>query len=455
MKRLFLITLLIAAPLLAAEAWMVAYDKGLTAVQKGDWGTVAAEMQKAIALKNRELAHTNLRRSAGPYVPHYWLGMARMNLGDMGGAAEAFRISESHGAVQKTPLYAELRASLSKLERASADDQEKEVAAARKTADQAIGRAMSAKVQATTAGATRQDAFRRGTQKLQEAFDLKKRSDLKSVQQAASSATAAATLFAEAATEEKRASAGPVSTTPKATVKKDPAPVVIAEQPREQPRVVQEVPVAKTEEPPVQKSQTQVADGSAKARSEADAILRQLRNDLNRARNSRRNEASVVTFTTTALELVDTWQRNLGQANEGDIVAIKRGAAQQKRQLEQITAKAPVTAAAVPAATDSIPAAARGDLQRAYVQLARGDVAAAEKLTSTILAGQPKLFEAYMLRGCARYTQAMLLNRKDLEAAAADDFRAALAIRPKATLDPQTFSPKLVAFFKEIQRHRG
>lgn len=453
MKRLFLVTLLVAAPLLAAEAWMVAYDKGLTAAQKGDWGTVSSEMQKAIALKSRELAHTNLRRSAGPYVPHYWLGMARMNLGDLSGAAEAFRTSESHGAIQKTTLYAELRSSLSKLERASADDQEKEVATARKSADQAIGRAMSAKVQATTAGATRQDAFRRGAQKLQEAFDLKKRSDLKSVQQAASSAAAAATLFAEAVTEERRASGSAVSTTPKIATKKEATPAVIAEQPREQPRVIQDVTPAKTEEPVAR--ETHVADGSAKARSEADAILRQLRNDLNRARNSRRNEASVVTFTTTALDLVDAWQRNLPQADESDIAAIKRGAAQQKRQLDQLTAKAPATAPTLPASASSLPPAARTDLQRAYVQLARGDVAAAEKLTSTLLASQPKLFEAYMLRGCARYTQAMLLNRKDLEAAAAEDFRAALAIRPHATLDPQSFSPKLVAFFKEIQRHRG
>jgi hypothetical protein len=56
--------------------------------------------------------------------------------------------------------------------------------------------------------------------------------------------------------------------------------------------------------------------------------------------------------------------------------------------------------------------------------------------------------EAYLLRGCARYTQAML-SRKPLDAAA-DDFRSALKMNHALRLNRSAFSPKLVAYFETI-----
>jgi len=59
--------------------------------------------------------------------------------------------------------------------------------------------------------------------------------------------------------------------------------------------------------------------------------------------------------------------------------------------------------------------------------------------------------EAYLLRGCTRYTRGVLSGRDDALAAAAEDFREALKKNASLRLDPAAFSPKLIAFFEKVR----
>jgi hypothetical protein len=93
----------------------------------------------------------------------------------------------------------------------------------------------------------------------------------------------------------------------------------------------------------------------------------------------------------------------------------------------------------------------RRDLEAAYRAYAGGDLAASESmLTSTI--ARSATAEAYLLRGCTRYTRAMLSRTPDaLLPSAADDFRAALRMNAALRLSDGAFSPKLVAYFESLR----
>jgi tetratricopeptide (TPR) repeat protein len=88
-------------------------------------------------------------------------------------------------------------------------------------------------------------------------------------------------------------------------------------------------------------------------------------------------------------------------------------------------------------------------IEPAYRAFARGDFAASEQLLSAMLVRQPTA-DAYLLRGCTRYTRAMLSRTSALLLAGATaDFRAALKLNRSARLDKSAFSPKLIAFFEQ------
>ena len=90
-------------------------------------------------------------------------------------------------------------------------------------------------------------------------------------------------------------------------------------------------------------------------------------------------------------------------------------------------------------------------LESAYRAFAAGDVRKSDELLSDILAANASA-EAYLLRGCARYTQAMLSRKPEaLLSAAAEDFRAALRLNRALRLDRSAFSPKLVAYFDQVR----
>jgi tetratricopeptide (TPR) repeat protein len=88
-------------------------------------------------------------------------------------------------------------------------------------------------------------------------------------------------------------------------------------------------------------------------------------------------------------------------------------------------------------------------IEPAYRAFVRGDLAASEQLLNAMLAEKPAA-DAYLLRGCTRYTRAMLSRTPaPLLVGATADFRAALKLNRAARLDQSAFSPKLIAFFEQ------
>jgi hypothetical protein len=103
-------------------------------------------------------------------------------------------------------------------------------------------------------------------------------------------------------------------------------------------------------------------------------------------------------------------------------------------------------------ATASRSTSARSQLQSAYRAFASGDLDVSERVLTSILDATPS-GEAYLLRGCTRYTRAMLSRSPEpMLAAAKSDFKTALKKNRALHLDRNAFSPKLIAFFEEVRK---
>ena len=97
------------------------------------------------------------------------------------------------------------------------------------------------------------------------------------------------------------------------------------------------------------------------------------------------------------------------------------------------------------------PDPARLQLESAYRAFAAGDLASADRALTQLIATK-ETAEAYLLRGCERYTQAMLSRNGDpLLASATADMQAALRLNHALQLDAAAWSPKLVAFFDNVK----
>lgn len=93
-------------------------------------------------------------------------------------------------------------------------------------------------------------------------------------------------------------------------------------------------------------------------------------------------------------------------------------------------------------------------IEPAYRAFARGDFATSEQLLNALLSQKPTA-EAFLLRGCTRYTRAMLSRTPaPLLAGATTDFQEALKLNHAVHLDKAAFSPKLVAFFEQTTSSR-
>ncbi|HEX7140302.1 MAG TPA: hypothetical protein VF219_20800, partial [Vicinamibacterales bacterium] len=93
-------------------------------------------------------------------------------------------------------------------------------------------------------------------------------------------------------------------------------------------------------------------------------------------------------------------------------------------------------------------------IEPAYRAYARGDLATSEQLLNALLSQKPTA-EAFLLRGCTRYTRAILSRTPaPLLANASADFREAVKLNRAAHLDKSSFSPKLVAFFEQARTGR-
>ena len=296
--------------------------------------------------------------------------------------------------VQSTPYYAQLREWVS---RANAEKQrraENAVGGSKREANAAVGSALSAQTDAVAAGADRSDAYRAAQRKLQEALDVNARAgtDVHAYKRAADLAAQARDLFAGAAAEAKKQKAErpPKPKTIEIAVPFEPPP--------------QPAPVVAPPPAPVPAPQPQPA-----VESEASVAARIA------AQNEHRREIEAKA------------KPNVGRVLNPSAVEGGRSTAADGLRV-------------------------RPTLESAYRAFAAGDLPKSDALLSQILATNASA-EAYLLRGCARYTEATLTRGK-LDAAT-EDFRAALQLNPTLRLDRSAFSPKLVAYFDQVKVGRA
>src|SRR4051812_27360740 len=93
----------------AVMRWYEAYNAGVNAVRAKNYQAGAEQLSAAIAEMPAESGAARAGNTIITYTPHFWLGIARFNLGDPDGALREWKISEDQGVVQNTPYYAQLR----------------------------------------------------------------------------------------------------------------------------------------------------------------------------------------------------------------------------------------------------------------------------------------------------------------------------------------------------------
>ena len=402
MKRLTVVFLiLLAAPLMAAERWWEAYNRGVKAVNAKQYAVAVQAFEAAIAAAPSESSAARVRNTAMVYVPHYWLGVAKFNLGDVEGAVRAWRISEEQGAIAKTELYPKLREWVSRAQAEKKRDAADAASSSKKTADKAVSAAMVSQVAALSAGADRTDTYRAAEAKLREAMTQFRGAgtDVASFERAAQTATKARELFTKAADDAKKLKATRQQQiasrpAPAPASARQPAPVV-AQNPVAPPETVLTAPATASVEP---------------------------------ATPSVASSASTPITTSAAPPAAQ------------EVIAVA----------EPVTS--PVQTPQLSAPADSGRSGLRSQLESAYRFYASGNLDASERALTTILSGT-RSGEALLLRGCARYTRAMLSRepQKGLETASSD-FKAALKLNRSLRLDKRTFSPKLVEFFESVRK---
>lgn len=435
MKRALALLLLVALPALAApERWYEAYNRGVNAVRSKNYEAAAEALGRAAAEMPGESAAARARNEIFTYTPHFWLGIAKFNLGDIDGALREWRISEEQGVVQNTPYYAQLRDWVA---RANVEKQRRTENAAgdsKREANAAVGKAVSAQMDAVAAGADRTDAYRAAQRKLQEALDTNGKAgvDIRSYKRAADLAVQAREMFVGAADEAKKQKAArPPAVARQVQPQPQPKPVEIAV-PFEPPPAP--VPVAAIAPPP-QPQPRPAPQPAPVVESEALVSARLA------VQNYRRRLLDAHLPTAEAQKL----DRQLaGKPDEKTIARVAEQVALKEKELTkpkvvEVTATRP-------------PANPRADLEAAYRAFAAGELTSSDQLLSRLV-GSDAGAEAYLLRGCARFTQAMLSRNRDaLLAAAAADFRSALKLNRALRLDRAAFSPKLVAYFDQVRR---
>lgn len=430
MKRALLIVL-IAAPALA-QSWYDAYNRGVAAVRAKNYAAGAEALQAAIKEIPAENAKLRASREFITYLPHMWLGIARVGLNEPDAALAEFRISEEQGVVQNTPFYAQMRDWIGQAQQQKKKNAENAAAGSKREANTAIGRAIGAQTDALTAGADRSDTYRAAQRKLQEALDAFNRAgtDVAAFNRAGALAAQARELFAGAAEEAKRNKAArPPAQKPKEVVvpfeEPPPKKVVITNT-----TVTPPAPVPQPQpQPPV------VSESLAAARIAVQNYRRKL------------VEAKQPVIDAAHFE------RDLaGTPDEKTIARVTAQVAEHERRLEEKLKPKPVEPPPVQPVAPAAPIDTHPDLEAAYRAFAGGDLAASESLLTNAIA-KSATPEAYVLRGCTRYTRAMLSRTPDaLLPSAAEDFRAALRMNAALRLSDGAFSPKLVAFFENVRK---
>ncbi len=423
MKRLAIVALF-AFSAFAAEKWWDAYNRGVAAVNGGSFDLAAKLLQKAIAEQPTENTSIRAGQTIITYVPHFWLGIAKMNLGDTDGALREWRISEEQGVVAQTAYYSKMKDWVAKAQREKERAARNAVSGPRSAAEGAISRAMQIQGDAVTAGGDRTQSYRDAQRKLQDALTQfrKAGNDATAFASVSQTAEQAAQLFTSAADEGKKLKAAqavrPKAAKPIAPGFSPGTGTATTTAPTPTPVVTQTIEPAPVISQAKFAAELAVQEFRRKApRAEGD----QIRRDLNRA-------------TTDA---------------EYDAVRI----AVEKRLAELSKPIEPPPTATVPQAKPIVDRVkpAKVDVTPAYRAYATGDLTAAEQMLTRMIVTSAAA-EAYLLRGCVRYTRAMLSRDPDaLLASANADFKAALQRNRSLKLDPRAFSPKLVARFEQVR----
>jgi len=434
--RRALIVFFIAAPAFA-QPWYDAYNRGVAAVRAKNYAAGAQALEAAIRIMPAESGKLRADREFITYLPHMWLGIAHVGLNEPDAALTEFRISEEQGVVQNTAFYAQMREWIGQAQTQKKHAAENAAAGSRREANGAIGRAVGAQSEALTVGADRSEAYRAGQGKLQEALDAFKRAgtDIRAYNRAGELAAQARELFAGAAEEARKKKAAPPKPQPKDVVvpfdEPPPKKIVITN--------TTVTPPAPAPQPAPQPQPPVVSEALAEARIAVQNYKRKL------------IEAKQPVIDATHFE-----RELAGNPDEKTIARVAAQVADHEQRLEARLHPPPPVAAPAPTPVPPTPAAApvdtRPDLEAAYRAYAGGDLAASESLLTSAIA-KAATAEAYLLRGCTRYTRAMLSRTPDaLLAPAADDFRAALRMNAALRLSDGAFSPKLVAFFETVRK---
>ncbi len=429
MKRIALL-LLFATTLLAAppEKWFDAYKRGVAAVNARNYRDAATALQRSIGEMPNEGVNVRAARELITYTPHFWLGIAKFNLGDVDGALREWKTSEEQGVIARTEYYATLKDWVARAQTEKQRDAQSAATAPKKAADAALSRALEMQLAALRAGGDRTENYRNAQRKLQDARTQFQNAgtDVNAYKSAETIAQQAIAMFASAADEGKKlkeARAAVVPQKPKPQPQQTPPPKVVEIT----------VPVEEAK-PPVVVTNTVAQDPPVESEAKVEARL-----------------------------AVQQYRRNAVLAPKGIGGMDVREAEKLRNRLEQAKSDADYQAIAKEAQVRDATLASRlnvpppspaskPDLGPAYRAFAAGDLAGAEHLLSKLLATQP-LAEAFLLRGCARYTRAMLSRNPDAQlAAASSDFKTALQRDRTLRLDRNAFSPKLVAYFEQVRK---
>jgi tetratricopeptide (TPR) repeat protein len=446
----FALLLLAAIPAAAAEKWYEAYTRGVQAINAKNYSAAAEALQRSISEMPTESNAARTRRDTIVYVPHFWLGIAKFNLGDVDGALREFRSSEDQGVIQNTDYYARMREWIGRAQAEKQRSAQTAVAEPRKAADAAVSRAMSTQMDALAVGGDRGDTYRAGKQKLSEAVDQFNNAgtDARAYHRAGDIANQARDLFASAAEAAKRAKAArPVAQPTRQQPRPAPPPVEVTrvqvetQRPAEVPK---QVPAPVAAAPKLQQApqpQPAVEDAALVA---ARVALQEFRGRLATAGDQRRGDEPYQRALRAAVREAANFDRRLQKSHDpATISSTVRFVTERQRELDTIT----VTATAASAT----PASDRGGLESAYRAFARGDFDSADQQLTNLL-GTRALAEGFLLRGCTRFTRATLSRspKPGLDAAA-EDFRAALKLNRDLRLQKSAFSPKLVAYFESVR----
>ena len=448
--------LLLASPLFAAEKWLDEYNRGVTAVRANNFQAGAQALQHAIEEMPQENGAQRVRDQIFTYVPHFWLGIARLNLADPDGALREWKTSEEQGAIQSTPYYAQLRDLIARANEVKRRRAEGAATPAKQEANAAIGRALSAQMDAVTAGGDRSDPYHAAQRKLAEAKDLTAKAgvDVRAYKHAADVAEEARTLFASAADEAKKQRAARPAKPIQPPSRKPPAGDVVIpfDDDRPQPKPIVQPPIqpAPQPQPPVPVPQTtprtppktepkpQPPEPQPETESEALVAARIAVQQYRRR------------LVALRMPVVDAQRLERQLTLKSDPKTIQRVVdeiAAKERELDKKTE----LASNQPPATSTVPDPSEAQLQSAYRAYAAGDLAASERVLTQLLASKPSA-EAFLLRGCSRYTEAMLSrNGSALLARATADVQSALRINRSLRLDSRAWSPKLIAFFEQVK----